>query len=134
MDGAPIGQPMRYESWVRAVAFSPDGGTVLVTTYWWLHILNVEDGSQSVQLIPILNCMLPGSNLATGVNNFHFLDPSGHQIQIAVRPTVDSVQVIPLRLDRADVTPIVGDPNQLLDEWQRRLGLRINGADEIVPY
>lgn len=132
-DGKTLGQEMYYGNQVQTMAFSPDGRKIFTTTTRWLHVMKIEDDSQSVQISPIFNCLLAGSSIVSGDNKFHFLDPSGNQIQIVVRPTGDAVKVVRLRLDSAEVTPIQGDPNELLEQWQRRLGLKINDTGEIVP-
>jgi hypothetical protein len=130
-DGKPIGEAMRHPSIVRAVAFSPDGSKALALTQWWLHASEIPKDNEVAGLPPVINRMLPNS-LATG-RPFRFLDPAGRDLQIAVRPTADRVQVVRLRLDRPDAAPLAGDPAQLLADWQRRLGLKINDAGEIVP-
>jgi hypothetical protein len=35
--------------------------------------------------------------------------------------------------DHPGAEPLKGDPRALLEEWERRLGLKINPAGEIVP-
>ncbi|MGH9842315.1 MAG: hypothetical protein ACREEM_26495 [Blastocatellia bacterium] len=47
--------------------------------------------------------------------------------------TGNSTQIVTMDFDHPGGEPIEGDPKQLLDEWQRRLGLKINAAGEVVP-
>ncbi|MGD2084604.1 MAG: hypothetical protein PVH61_00320 [Candidatus Aminicenantes bacterium] len=47
-------------------------------------------------------------------------------MQVAVRITGDSIKIINLRFDKPDAPPIQGDPDELLKEWQKKLGLRLD--------
>src|SRR5262249_42491711 len=125
--GQLLGQPMIYGARIHAVVFSPDGRKVLVATRWWLHIAQF-DGAGTRALVSRL---LPEEWPVHG--DFHFLDASANRVQVAVSPTADSIRIITLQLDSPDATPVQGDPQQLLIEWQRKLGLEINKAGEIVP-
>lgn len=117
---------MQHKDRIHAVAFSPDGQTVLAATRWWVHATRLTDEDSH----PIASRLLPGS--WKWGSEFCFLDPSANQIQVAVNPTPDSVRIITLRLDRPTAQPVQGDPAKLLAEWQKRLGLRITDAGEIV--
>ncbi|MCI0486099.1 MAG: hypothetical protein L0229_05815, partial [Blastocatellia bacterium] len=118
---------LQHNEWVRAVAFSPDGQIVLTATDGWLHA-SLFDGAE---VRPLASRLLRGAWVWQG--EFYFMDPSADQIKVAVKPTGNSIQIITLRLDRPDAEPVEGDPTALLEEWQKRLGLRINEAGEIVP-
>ncbi len=117
---APIGEPMRHENDVRAVAFSPDGRRVLTgsqdnTARLWI----AETGAPFGVLMRHEN----------GVRAVAF-SPDGHRILTGSDDTTARLWSIETG---SDSDPIVGDPEQLLIEWQRRLGLKINDAGEIVP-
>jgi hypothetical protein len=64
---------------------------------------------------------------------FRFLERSGEELHVAVLPTNDSILPTTLRFDSAEDPPIEGDPETLLDEWQKRLALKIGDDGEIVP-
>ena len=55
------------------------------------------------------------------------------RIQAPISPTEDSLHITTLRFEIPDVEPIHGDPQQLLEEWQKKLALKINNQGEIVP-
>jgi hypothetical protein len=64
---------------------------------------------------------------------FFFLDPAARQLRVALGVTGDALQIVTIRLDGYDAELVQGDLEGLLEEWQKRLGLRINEAGEIVP-
>jgi len=52
---------------------------------------------------------------------------------MAVSVTGNAIRIITLRLDRPNADPVQGEPANLLERWQKRLGLQINAAGAIVP-
>jgi hypothetical protein len=55
-------------------------------------------------------------------------------MQVAVRVTGDSIKIINLRFDQPDAPPIEGDPSELLELWQKKLGLKLDEkTGKIVP-
>ena len=48
-------------------------------------------------------------------------------------PTRDSIRIDTVRFDIPDAPPIQGDPKALLEDWQKRLGLKFNDQHKIVP-
>ena len=48
-------------------------------------------------------------------------------------PTADWIQITTLRFDIPDAEPILGDPQRLQGNWQKKQGLKINNQGEIVP-
>lgn len=44
-------------------------------------------------------------------------------MQVAVHVTRDSIKIVNLRFDIPDASPIEGEPEKLLKEWQKKLGL-----------
>jgi len=118
---------LRHERAVWAVAFSPDGRTLLTVTQWWLHAWR----KSGEEWLPFTHRLLPGS-MKWGAK-FFFTDPAAAQIRAALGVTGDTMQIVSIRLDGYDAEPVQGDPKVLVEEWQKRLGLRINEAGEIVP-
>ena len=47
-------------------------------------------------------------------------------MQVAVRITGDSIKIINLRFDKPDAPPIQGDPEELLELWQKKLALKLD--------
>lgn len=125
--GQPVGESLRHRRPVRAVAFSPDGTMVLAATQRWLHAARVH--SEAIQ--PTASRLLPGVWIWGGT--FFFLEPSANQLRVAVLITVDAICIITLHLDRFTADPVQGEPANLLEHWQKKLGLRLNDAGEIVP-
>jgi WD40 repeat protein len=123
--GEAIGSPVQYDSGVRAVAFSPDGNTALVSTDRWLHVHTVTDGGLEHRTSRFLG------RGWTGVHRFS--DACVDCLDIAVRPTANSVALETIHLFEPDAPPIEGDPDELLEEWQRRLGLEFDEEMNIVP-
>jgi hypothetical protein len=76
---------------------------------------------------------LPGSSPLLASRSFRFLDPSADRVQFAVVPSFGTVLATTVRFDGFDGPPIEGDPVQLLDQWQKKLALRINERGEIMP-
>jgi hypothetical protein len=121
--GAPVGAPLKHESFVGAVAFSPDGATMILATNQWLHTAVLKGES----LHPATSRLLSGS----WAGGMHFLDKQGHQIQVGVKPVADAVLIETLRFDQPEANPIEGTPNSLLEEWQKKLALTFaNGKIE----
>ncbi len=54
-------------------------------------------------------------------------------MQVVSHVTGDSLRIETLRFDSADAPPMPGDPNALLDEWQKKLGLKFDEQQKIVP-
>jgi len=117
----------RHEDSVLAVAFSPDGRRTFAFTRWWVHVAQIEGDEWLV----VTSRLLPGAWRQNA--QCHFLDDAGSRIQMGLGVRSDSTQIVTMDFDHPDAEPIVGDPRALLDEWQRRLGLKINAAGEIVP-
>jgi WD40 repeat protein len=122
--GEPVGKPLRHEMYVAAVAFSPDGNNVLVATQWRVHLHSISNETLTV----IANRLLPG----TWTNGYRWLDESGGSLKVALRSTADSIRIESLRLDAPAAEPIMGKPDVLAEEWQRKLALKFE-AGKIVP-
>ncbi|MGH9847163.1 MAG: hypothetical protein ACREEM_51360, partial [Blastocatellia bacterium] len=125
--GEAIGEAMRHEASVEAVAFSPDGRRTFAFTQWWMHVAELDGDEWRAAA----SRLLPGA--WRWRSQCHFLDPAGSRIQLGVGVTGNSTRVMTIALDYSDAEPMAGDRRRLLDEWQRRLGLKINAAGEIVP-
>jgi hypothetical protein len=125
--GSPLGAPMQHNGDVVAVAFSPDGKTIMAATKWWVHLSFVV--SDTTTPVPKASRLLSGA--CTGA--YRFLDPSGNQMQVAVRATGNAVRIDTLRFDIPNAPALPGDPKTLLEEWQRKLALKFDENGKIVP-
>jgi hypothetical protein len=47
-------------------------------------------------------------------------------LKVAVRVTGDSIKIIDLHFDKPDAPPLQGDPEELLELWQKKLALKLN--------
>lgn len=74
------------------------------------------------------NRLLPG----TWTGGYRFVDQSGKALQVGFRSTAESVMIDTVRLDASEAQPITGKPEVLLEEWQKKLALKIE-AGKIVP-
>jgi hypothetical protein len=101
-----------------STAFSPDGKTFMAATDWWIHQSMVSGDT----IKPKASRLLPGSFTKA----YRFLDNQGDHVQVAVRVTGDSIQIIDLHFDKPDAPPIEGDPAELLELWQKKLALTLN--------
>ncbi|MCP5102131.1 MAG: hypothetical protein GY950_02065, partial [bacterium] len=123
--GKPMGKPMTHRSSVYSVAFSPDGKTITVVTERWVHQSTLSGGTVK----PKAHRLLPGS----WTGGYRFLDDNGDKMQVVVRVTGDSIEIVNLRFDIPDALPIEGDPEKLLEEWQRKLALKLRDDGKIEP-
>jgi WD40 repeat protein len=142
--------PLKSTSVIYAVAFSPDDDSVFTATSKWAHLARLN----GTNLVPHASRLLPGDYLArlNGTNlvphasrllpgdypywsrsAFRFLDATGERLQVLVRPNLYSTSPITVRFDEFDASPIEGDPEQLLADWQKKLALRISNNGEIIP-
>ena len=164
--GQPIGEPLRYETYVSAVAYSPDGKRVLAgsedgTARMW----DAETGQpigkplrhgasvSAVTFSPDGKRVLTGSQDRTarqwdaqtgkplGNPLFHSsfvfavaFSPDGKQILTGSRDK--SVRLWDVHSSQSIGEYLQGDPAALLQDWQRRLGLKFDPGQnyKLVPF
>jgi WD40 repeat protein len=120
--GHPLGAPLARESSVLTVAFSPDGKYLLA---------GFDDGVACMWLAATGQPLPQRMKHDRTVNSVAF-SPDG---RLALTGSDDGS----VRLWRTEQEPATSQsvkssgPSQLLKGWERRLGLRINEAGEIVP-
>ncbi|MFI5458348.1 MAG: WD40 repeat domain-containing protein [Isosphaerales bacterium] len=117
---------------IHALAFSPDGASILSATSEWVHLVRLKDS----RLVATSSRLLSGRYPPTSASAVRFLDSSGHRsrIQVAIMPTFDKVLPVTLDLDNSDISPIEGDPEELLAEWQKKLALSIAKDGKIMKF
>jgi WD40 repeat protein len=117
--GELLGKIMEHNDWITDVAFSRDGRAVIALTRKWIH--------QSV--LSEYTTKLKASRLFPGIrlwrDAYRFLNDKGDKIQVAVRFNDHSIKLYTIRID-IPVPPIEGDPDQLLEEWQKKLSLKLD--------
>ncbi len=123
--GAALGQPMRHESRVLAVAFSPDGQAVVTRTSSRVHVHAVTASGLEHVASHFIGTGLMGA--------YRFTEACSDCLDVAVRPTVNSLRIDRLRLREPGGPPVEGDPGELLEEWQRRLALVFDAQMNLVP-
>lgn len=126
-DGQPMGMPMTHKDWVLAVAFSPDGAVLVTATDRTVYQFDIRDGVS-----------ITGSRRLDGAFPWsaspRFLDETGNAIQVPVLPTGNSVDIQTIHFDSSDLEPLTGDAEELLKEWQQKLGLCIDEeTGAVVP-
>jgi len=124
-DRKPLSELIKPGGRICAVAFSLDGKAVIIATDWWIHQYVVDKNT----LKPKASRLLPG----VGTGTYRFLDDKGDTLQVAALITGDSIKIITVSFDSPDAPPIQGDPNELLEEWQRKLALKLNEDGKIEP-
>src|SRR5262249_24291004 len=114
--GRLLSSPLKQQDSVETVAFSPDGKRFFVATSHWLKTYS-WDGKAAV---------LQTSQLLHGFwkNAFRFPSDCQQCLQVALGDTGNSLHTDTLRLDVPNDPPIKGDPKELLEKWQIRLGLK----------
>jgi WD40 repeat protein len=113
--GKPVGKIMKHTDWVKVVVFSPDGSTVLTGSFDGTARLWRADTGEPVGKPMIHNAVA--------------FSPNGRTV---LTGSFDGTA----RLWRADTgeaegkiirhDPIEGDPAQLLEEWQKKLSLKLD--------
>jgi WD40 repeat protein len=126
VDSGKLLAMLRYDSDINSIAFSPDGKRAIATTTNWIHLAAVSNEG----LMHIASRRIPGPWRKGG---FHFDPSDGSRLRIAWLPTGDSLKIGTLRFDIADASPLPGDPTTLLAEWSKRLALRFDEQQKIVP-
>lgn len=124
--GKPLGAHMKHISSVSYTAFSPDGKSIITGTdsYIYRGILTGKEIKLNASRV------LPG--ILTGA--CRFLNDKGNNIQLALKVTGDFIRIYTLRFDDTDSPSFQGDPRVLLEQWQKKLALKLNEeTGKIVP-
>src|SRR5262249_46562919 len=124
-DSGQLISTLRHDSFVIAVAFSPDGAYAAVMTDKWIHFSSVTEGG----LIHRASRRVPGP----WCGGFHFDSSDGLRLRIVWPFAGDSIRIDTLRFDAPDAPPIEGDPKELLNDWMKRLALKFDERWKIVP-
>jgi WD40 repeat protein len=125
--GDPLGKPIRHRIDFSNIAFSPDGLTVITMNSNWIHqsVLSGEKLHPKASRLLPGPCIGPYAFLKT-FESYRFMDDKGDKMQVAVRVTEDTIKIVTLHLDIPNAPPIEGDPDQLLEEWQKKLSLKLD--------
>jgi hypothetical protein len=129
----PGAEPLVLKAWESGgltAAFMPDDDPIslLIATKTWAHQVRLD----GTNLVPHASRLLPGDFPYLSNSPFGFLDQTGERVQILIRPDLNTASPITVRFDEFDASPIEGDPEQLLREWQKKLALRISDKGEII--
>jgi WD40 repeat protein len=117
---------MQHQGHVYAVAFSPDGKTVLTASGQWLFIWERQSDA-------ITSARFFQGGWTGWTRGLHFLDPSGHRLEVALLDTGNSVVIRTIDFDRPDSMPIQGDAKSLLSQWMGKVALKFDERGRIVP-
>lgn len=109
---------------VVAIAFAPDGRSLLVATSRRVHLFGVKTDTLA---------LTPEGSRALGASwsgPFEFTNDGGVRVVVgldegAVRPEL-------VRFDRVDAAPLAGSVQKLEETYQKKLGLRL-GDQEVTP-
>lgn len=115
---------LQYSELVRDAAFTPQGDRLLVITQAWVYYYVMEESGP----VPISSRLLSGP----WIGAFHWRDEPD-SLDLCLLDTGDSAQVSIMSLDPPNVAALSGDPEDLLAEWQRRLGLHITADARVLP-
>jgi WD40 repeat protein len=115
---------LHFGNRVEFVSFNRAGDGFLAVTDAWLHYFSIsEDGA-----VPISSRLLPG----TWMGALRWCgNPS--LIDVALLDCRNSFRVFRLGLDLSDVPPVEGNPEDLLFEWEARLGQHVDENARIAP-
>ncbi|UCH98349.1 MAG: AAA-like domain-containing protein [Candidatus Aminicenantes bacterium] len=114
----PVGKPIIHYGLIRSVSYSPDGRTVTVATDNWIHQSDIYGDT----IKPKASRLLPG----IGTGAYRFLDDKGDKMHVAVKVTGNSIKIYTIRFDIPDAPPIKGNPDELMEEWQKKLALKLD--------
>jgi hypothetical protein len=119
---------LAHQSFVSAVAFSPDGGLLITQTMNWLHLYR-RDGSR---WRPTVNHHLP----VLWPTTTHFLPASAHClrcVEVGRDVPENLIKLDRIDFDKHDPQTVEGTPEELVREWSARLGLTFDAQGRIVP-
>jgi WD40 repeat protein len=125
LSGKPISPPLQHQDAVSAVAFSPDGRRFFVATSHWLNTYSWGDKNAALQSSQLLHGFWKRA--------FRFPSDCQHCLQVALEDTGNSLHIETLRFEGPSGPSVQGDPKELLDQWQKRLGLKFDEKMNLVP-
>jgi len=115
---------LQHQASIEEVAFVPHGRCFLAAAARWVYYYSVDEGTGT----PISARLLPGR--WTGA--FRWAG-SGDVLDAGLLDTGDRLVLRSLDLRLPETPPIDGDPEGLLYQWQRRVGLNVDEAARISP-
>jgi hypothetical protein len=117
-EGGPvIAFRLQYTNPVQCAAFTPGDDRLFVMTQSWAYYYGLSESGP----VPISSRPLPGS----WVGAYHWREEAD-SIDLSLLDTGDSLRIARMSLDPRDVPVVSGEPEDLLFEWQRRLGRRVS--------
>jgi WD40 repeat protein len=125
--GKPMGESLHYGKEVGSLALSPDGRMVLTATKTWIHIARFDGRDLTHVASRLSPRMWPNRDGA------RFLDDSGMHVQVVDWASIGPSRLLTVRFDQPGAQPVRGDPTALLQEWERKMDVRITENGEIVP-
>lgn len=124
-NGKQISSTLQHGVSMSDVAFNRDGNSFIVVTENWLIYYAFDGRTAQVQSARLLR--------GIWMRGFRFPPDCPSCVQVALGDTGDSIRIETINLDEPDNPPIQGDPERLLKDWQRRLGLKFDEKMNIVP-
>jgi WD40 repeat protein len=118
--GQELGR-VRYDSWPRALDFTPDERLLLIASNWWAHLFRFENG-----VIPSASRELAGR----WSGEYRILAPDGSRVLVVTAVANVGYRMDVLRFDTVDADPAAGTLS--LSDWEARTALRFEG-DDVVP-
>jgi WD40 repeat protein len=119
--GSRLGE-IRVKDPIRRIKFSTDGGRFAVLTPSWIYLVRVDSGTLTYE---------GGALIADPWQPVFNLSPDGKQLRFAYLLGANAVQLHDLDLDPIDLGNLADNPAQALDQWQKRLGLRVGELGQI---
>jgi WD40 repeat protein len=99
--------------------FTPDGSEVIIVTSGkYMHRYKVSNR----QFQPVATRFIGGQWFPVG---YWFLDKEGNTLQYAIRESNACIRLKTLQWNTYNEKPIQGKPKELLNQWQKRLRIRI---------
>lgn len=127
VEEATVVDVLRLGARVTDVAWSADESTLYVNSGNWLYRYSFTPSDAE----PVAARFLPGNPVRASMQ---VPADCASCVRMAFFETGDSIFVETIDFDEPGGDPIEGDPEELLEEWQRKLGLRIDEDRRFHPY
>ena len=118
---------LKFGAELIAISFAPRGERLLIATENWIYCYRWQSPQQTP---PVLIASRLGIGRWSGA--FRWSDADG-SIELGLLDTSDTLVPTQVSLQNIEFPPVLEKPEELLAEWQIRLGLQIDTQCRISP-